>query len=515
MAPKHLTKFVLPLLVLVTLLALDQTAQACGCPDGDDSTLGKFQSARFVVVNRIVSVNTQQGFQTVYSGGETRQEPITNITSITTIVEKVYKGNLKTGDVMTFGQGDDADCTVSFLEKEAGAKFLFYLKPKEVKPKLWYADSCGGSKPLPNYPTNHIEDAAADLLYLDKIKEVRGKTRISGTLISYQWTIGDGSADFKRVAGRKVQILGNGRTYEAITNEDGVYEIYDLPVGTYTIKPEGKQGWAMDTDHAFGGFSSGTNDEDGSAQVNLKAGRHAYSDFVFKVENRIRGKVLDALGRPLPWVCLRLLPTQTNVSKDFDSGDCADADGRFEIEEIPFASYVVVVNDDDKISSRQPFRRVYYPGVTDREKAQVVTIVEGVTEYPLDIHVPEVSEVVTITGKVLTADSKPVVSARVGFTSAQTDPAIDGSAFTRTDQQGSFSVNVLKGFPGDLRAFVRLEPTEFKKCPALLRVGGETSLDRTTEVVRVQADRGLDGVDLKLSIPSCNQEKIHSQIRVD
>jgi hypothetical protein len=496
MTRKHRKRFVLLLLVLITFLAAGQTVQACVCPDGDDSTLGRFESARFVVVNKVVSVNKQPG-------------------TITTIVEKVYKGDLKAGDEMIFRQGENADCLVTFQDEDVGAKFLFYLKPSEKKPKLWSADSCGQSKPLPNYQTNHIENAAADLLYLDKMNEVHGKTRISGTVISYQWTIADGGADFKPVAGRKVHIVANGKSYETVTNEHGVYEIYDLPVGTYAIRPEGKQGWEIDVNSAFGALTSGRNEDDGSAEVQLKASRHAYSDFVFKVDNRLSGKVLDGSGRPLAQVCLRLLPTQPNVSKYFKRDDCTDPGGRFKFEEIPFANYVIVINDDDRISSRQPFRRFYYPDVSAREKAQIIAIVEGVTEYPFDIHVPAVKDVFTVTGKVLSADDKPVVFARVVFTSDRTDPAIDGSAFAMTDESGNFSLNVLKGSPGELLAYVTLDPKEFEKCPTHLRVRGEISLDRRTGSVRVEANRALEGVDLRFPFPSCNREKIRSQIKID
>ena len=514
MTARYRKRFVLAMLVLVTFLAVGQTVQACVCADGDNSTLGKFESARFVVVNKIISVQKQPRVQLVSNGAKVIRKPIMTITSIKMIVEKVYKGNLKVGEEMIFGQGE-SDCLVEFREEEVGTKFLFYLEPRERKPKLWYADSCGRSKTLPNYPSRYIEDAAQDLAYLDKMNEVRGKTRISGALISYQPTIAEASGGFKKVAGRKVQIVGNGKTYEALTNEEGVYEIYDLPVGTYAIRPEVKPGWKIDETHVFGGLSSGRYEDDGSSRVPLKAGRHAYSDFIFKVNNRVSGKVLDGSGRPLQWVCLRLLPTQSNVSEYFKADDCTDADGRFEIDEIPFANYLVVINADDKISARQPFRRFYYPDVTDRAKAKVITIVEGDTEYPLDIHVPEVKEVVTVTGKVLSSDGKPVVSARVVFISEPTDPAIDGSAFALTDQHGNFSMNVLKGLRGELFAAVTLDPKEFKTCPTLLRVKGEISLDRRTEAIRVQADRRIDGVDLRFPFPSCKGEKIQSQMRVD
>ena len=76
------------------------------------------------------------------------------------IVEKVYKGDLKAGDEMIFGKGE-SECLVEFDEDEVGAKFLFYLEPKETKPKLWYADSCERSIALPNYPSHYVKDAAS------------------------------------------------------------------------------------------------------------------------------------------------------------------------------------------------------------------------------------------------------------------------------------------------------------------------------------------------------------------
>jgi hypothetical protein len=104
MTPKHRRRLVLLWLVLITSLTAAESVQACVCPGGDKSTLGKFESVGFVVVNKVISVNKKAGFRTVYSGREVIHEPITIITSITTIVEKVYKGNLQVGDQMIFGQ---------------------------------------------------------------------------------------------------------------------------------------------------------------------------------------------------------------------------------------------------------------------------------------------------------------------------------------------------------------------------------------------------------------------------
>jgi hypothetical protein len=41
------------------------------------------------------------------------------------------------------------------------------------------------------------------------------------------------------------------------------------------------------------------------------------------------------------------------VSEYFKRADCTKGDGIFEINEIPFGSYYIVVNTDDKISAHE------------------------------------------------------------------------------------------------------------------------------------------------------------------
>jgi hypothetical protein len=88
------------------------------------------------------------------------------------------------------------------------------------------------------------------------------------------------------------------------------------------------------------------------------------------------------------------------------------------------------------------------------------------------------------------------------------EPAFDNLRPDTRFEQGNFSLNVLKGRPGELFAAVTLNPKQFKNCPARLRVSGGISLDRRTDTIQIQADRGIDGVELKLPFPSCKGEKI-------
>ncbi len=486
----------------ILLLLAAKTVGACQCPDADDTVLDKFEDARFVVIARVLAV-----------------EKLPETVHTRMVIEKVYKGTLRVGQEMIFGEGERGSCVEDFDQDEIGTKFLFYLKSKEKTPTVWYADRCGNSIPLPGFDTNHVNDAADDLFYLDKMNKVTGKTRISGTLISYQSSPTHNRTDFKKVAATKVRLIGEEKTYETVTNEDGVYEIYDLPPGRYTVEPKTPKGWAIENPSAYGGGGSSSREDSEHFQLTLKKGRHAYFDFFFIVDTRIRGRVLNRFGSPMNSVCVSLIPTEGKVSEYFKRIDCTEGEGTFEIDEIPFGSYFIVVNTDDKITANQPFRRFYYPNVYEREKAQVVTIVEGDDAKAIDIYVPEMREVVDIEGFFVSADRKPVTRARIFFKAEKTDELTDGDAFAITDANGKFSLRVLKGLKGKLVGEVWLDENEFTECPqvvASLKKNGEGGWEeQKTDAVELQIQGTVDNMELRLPFASCKGRKIVSRMKVD
>ena len=46
-----------------------------------------------------------------------------------------------------------------------------------------------------------------------------------------------------------IKIIGAQKTYETKTDKGGVFEIYDLPPGKYSIEPEMPAGWKIDQYH--------------------------------------------------------------------------------------------------------------------------------------------------------------------------------------------------------------------------------------------------------------------------
>jgi hypothetical protein len=208
-------------------------------------------------------------------------------------------------------------CIWTFSEESIGHQYLFYLaRPEKLAkddflpskvPGLWFAFTCGRSRGLGG--------AVDDLLYLENLKKVRGKTRTSGTL--------DGGwiNPHLDVAGKKIKIIGPKKTYEVKTDKDGVFEIYDLPPGKYFIEPEAPAGWKIDPSWLRYSPSVVRNDFDEpelkslkQVSVILEPKKHAGVDIFFTVDNFVRGRVLGPKGKPMVNVCVYLLTSTISIS---------------------------------------------------------------------------------------------------------------------------------------------------------------------------------------------------------
>ena len=218
------------------LLAFTNNANACTCGPRP-TVLDSFEGSDEVVIVRAISV------EKVENKDDEDEHYVDGVKSTTMIVEKVFKGKLKVRDEIIFGQGGGADCIWTFDEESVGRQFLFYLVRPETlakeehyvpskEPGLWFGFGCGRS--------SRVSGATEDLLYLENISKVRGKTRISGT-------IGGGFAyPDMDVDGKKIKIIGPNKIYRTKTDKDGVFEIYGLPAGKYFIEPELPAGWRID-----------------------------------------------------------------------------------------------------------------------------------------------------------------------------------------------------------------------------------------------------------------------------
>lgn len=492
------------LLFLSLILVIgSRSADACSC-GGAGNVLESFESASNVVIVKAVSVEKV--------GKDEELSRVDGVKSTKMVVEKVFKGKLKVNDEMTFAQGGGADCVWTFNEESIGRRFLFYLDKGDKNRAVWFGFGCGRS--------NTVEGAADDLLYLNRLSKVHSKTRVSGT-IEFE---GYGSLTNKpEVVGRRIKIIGGGKTYNLKTDKNGVYEIYDLPAGKYQIIPEVSKGWKVN------GFYLTLNsdlirnkDEDGEDEdedlikeftVNLESKKHALLDFHFEIDNHLRGKIYDPNGRLMKGVCVKLFPPTGVATPGFNmyKADCTEENGEFKIDEVPPGSYVIVANDEDEITSRTPFRTLYYPGVFELEKAAVINVGIGDSRDELNIQVPQIEELVTVEGTFLYSDGKPVIDESVGFKAEKKDK-YDGDARAKTDSQGRFLIKILKGMRGKLVGSMYTYIGEFENCPkleAIIRQQNDksTSYDAKTPEIEINAVENIFDVKLNFPFPGCKKAK--------
>ena len=485
---------------IALILAVTETANACSCGPRP-TVLQSFEESDEVVIVRAVSVEKVQDKEDRYY--------VEGVRSTTMVVEKVFKGKLKVRDEIIIGQGSGANCVSTFSEKSVGHQFLFYLdRPEKLshpsvpldEAGLWFAYFCGRSRGL--------DYASEDLLYLENLSKLRGKTRISGSITGGGYMYPD--FEFE---GQKIKIIGPKKTYQTKTDKDGVFEIYDLPPGKYFIEPEIPAGWKIDpywlrySSSVIGGeLGRPEMKSPNQVAVMLEPKKHASVDFVFTIDNYVRGRVLDPTGRGMYHVCVYLLQR----GKDLGRYDCTDEQGRFEITEVPEGEYVLVANQDGKPSSHEPFPRIFYPNVMERERAAVINIGPAENVANLDIVIPKLEETVTISGVLRYSDGKPVVAEWVNFKITTPNEKVHGDVRQQSDEAGRFTLRVLKGLTGELAAEDWLAKGLYKNCPKVDELIAKSGNDYVTvhsNVIKLTTEQDMYEVELTLPFPKCEKAK--------
>ena len=299
------------------------------------TVLDAYEGADVVIIARLVSIEKTEEPDPVHF----------NIRSATMVVQKVFKGNVKVQDAISFKQGNGIDCLWTFDETMIGGEYLLYLNPPDEASDLWLAARDRSSE---------VSNAVNDLLYLNNLDNVRGKTRVSGTL----------DEDFP-VAGKNVRIIGNNKIFQATTDEHGVYEVYGLPPGKYLIAPEIPYGWIIDRDDIIPTVSERPMNSRLYKAFTLPPKRDAVIDFAFKIDNAVEGHVYDQNGRPLAEANILLRPEKDDVG---DSSQFIDEKGRFKFESVSAGRYNLMIYKD-KPGTGRISRVSYY----DPEKSQLLT----------------------------------------------------------------------------------------------------------------------------------------------
>lgn len=480
-------------------------AHACTCGP-QPTVLEAFDEADEVVIARVISV--EKVLKADAKGAKDDDEE-DQFRSATMIIEKVFKGKLKVRDEIVFGQGNGANCIWVFDEESIGAESLLYLMRPEKLAKLdylpsresgfWIAFACGRS--------SGVDNAGDDLLYLENLAKRRGKTRISGTIGGWQ------TPDLE-VEGKTVKIIGPKKTYEVKTDKNGVFEIYDLPPGKYFVEPETPAGWKIDSTWLRYSPSVIGNDigqpemrSPRQVAIKLEPKKHASVDIAFTIDNSVRGRVFGPDGKPLHKLCVYLL---TRAQNDRGGYSCSDEQGRFEINSVAEGEYLLVANPEGKPSERYPYQRIFYPNVAERDRAAIITVRAGDVIDNLELVIPEFEQTITIEGRLLYSDGKPAAKEWVRFKVEEQDQKFDREVSGETDSAGRFTLKVLKGSTGELRAEKFLLANFYKDCPKvdeLIAKSGDDDTSVFSNIIKLTTEQNIYGVELTLPFPRCEKKE--------
>lgn len=378
-----------------------------------------------------------------------------------------FKG-ARVGAEVSVVQDQAASCRRTLA---AGEVYLFYL-PAPGRDGARRIEPCGR--------TRIAAQAESDLRFLRGLPDSARLSHIAGVITSWEG-FADGRPDASTpVSGVTVNVSDGSKTWSAVTDEQGIYDIMGVPAGTYVVRPE--------PTHAGAPYPR-------SERVHLDAADSAASaDFTFYASNRVSGRVTGPDGKPMADVCLVLEPVQPGP---VTTSACTNTDGRYMIERIPTGSYLLVANYDGRPTPSSPFERLYAPGVTAADQARVIAVGYADEIRDVDMRIAAFVPLVEVRGRVRYQDGEPAGTAHIEYLWD------GGTPFSfRPDMDGSFRLHALAGLPGMMRAEVTEYPRGRFPCQAPRAVSA-----RWSDSVSIDASRNVDGVLITLPFRLCGGKR--------
>jgi len=135
-------------------------------------------------------------------------------------VEKTFKGQKQERIIVSQPQ---SSCDWDFSEVEGETLLLYLVRNRKTQKYSAIAQGMGG----------RVERQSENLYWLNNLPMSRSRTRLSGEIRLYR----DEPFQFiDSLGGVKVRVFNSKKTFEVSTDKNGVYEIWDIPVGKYQVE---------------------------------------------------------------------------------------------------------------------------------------------------------------------------------------------------------------------------------------------------------------------------------------
>jgi len=295
-------------------------------------------------------------------------------------VDRAFKGNLdKTIELYDDGMCDGPDLQV-------GRQYLMYTSgfPNGGVP----ARGCTRSR--------RTEEADEDLAFLELFSSGKVTTLVDGTVRFRPDEPEDsrlGEAGRTPLKDVQVTLSGNGKHFRATTTSAGSYSFLNLDPGEYMVDADlsgYRLDWAPDS-------------------VVLLANSCFEANLLMKVDRRIEGNVRDDRGTPVSGALVEMVSTNEQLKRSEQPVllDISDEDGHYTIDGIPPGDYYLGVNIKSTPTKEHPYASTYYPNTPNLREAVRISVVTRAAVQEFDLRVRNRLPLVTIRGRVQTADGRP------------------------------------------------------------------------------------------------------------
>ncbi|HKO46038.1 MAG TPA: carboxypeptidase-like regulatory domain-containing protein [Pyrinomonadaceae bacterium] len=338
-------------------------------------------------------------------------------------VDKAFRGvEAKEVEVLTGSGG--GDCGYGF---QLGGQYVVYAY--RDKANRLVTSICSRTRPS--------SEADTDLSYFKDLSKLEPGGTIFGE-IKLQRRNDTNWIDATPLKGVKLLLVGRGRDYETLTDEKGKYKVSGVQAGTYRVRVSLPEGTSVHR-------------EEQAVEVSGKG--CAQASFWLEPDTRVTGKVLDSAGLPAADVLMELIPIGNNT-RAFGMYVRSDSEGRYEMKLVAPGRYLLGVRIAGSAGATYvPFPQTFYPGVSEKSEATIITLSEGQQFEANDLILPPRFVERQLNGIVLDASGQPVRGATVWLKEIQYKDR-DMPYSRETDQDGRFTFPVFEGVRYRLNAYL-------------------------------------------------------------
>ena len=417
---KAITKIALLLIILSTSYFWFE-AKACTCAPAD-TPYREYQKATAVFIGKAIS--SKDTVVTEYKS-YTAYERVFQFS-----VTESFKG-LKTSTVEISVGRVDSSCYQGFA---VGGSYLVYA----------YGSAGSSLQTGACTRTDGLSYAADDLHYIRDLLKGVPEPRLYGSVMRVDSDLGSPKSGSRvtPLKGIKVLIEGEGKTFEAVTDEQGLYSLPRLPDGEYKAHPLLPKKYmaylAAEEKFILGSKAS---------VFDIQQGPSAYAAFRIGWNNYLNGRIVDAEGNAIVRAKVSVLiartPSPLIIERDqFDY----HPGGKFQFYGLNPGNYLLSAEIRAPVAENIRATTFYYPNANVPDQAREISIGENETLDEREIRLPPGYLVRQVEGVLVWPNGVPVSGGSVYLAASKETPD-NGEKYDwgSTDDLGRFSVQAFVG----------------------------------------------------------------------